>query len=191
MVEGLLPDGSQDVVAAEKRGGKLFIGNVRKDVEKDEIHDCFKDFGKVLSIWIAKKPPGFAFVTFDDADAAKQAIEKLDGSSQSFVEQSNGRGLRVEASIYAEKKNERGDGGSRQFRRDDSRRRRAYRRDESRGRRRGGDRDYDDRGRGGYRGRGDYGRGGYDDRGRSNGDGRGRRDSRDRYRSRRDSRGRR
>jgi len=173
MVDGLLNDGSRGLLDAEKRGGKIFVGNVRKDVEKDEIHDVFAQYGKVLSIWVAKQPPGFAFVTYDEPESAKEAIQNLHESSQTFAE-SNGRGLRVEASTYAERKFQSGSGGSRQFRREDSRRRRARR--DSRGR----GRDWDDRDR--------YDR--RDDRGR------GRRDSRDRgggrYRSSRryDSRGR-
>ncbi|CAD7923824.1 unnamed protein product [Amoebophrya sp. A120] len=123
-----------------------------------QTHQMQKMEMQVLSVWIAKNPPGFAFVTFKSADEAQTAIKEAHGLEVDFAED-NGRGLRVEGSTYAQKRH-RGGGG----RGASSRGRDSYR-DRSRGRRR----DSRSRGRGGgggYRSRRDSrgGRGGRRDR---------------------------
>ncbi|CAD7953053.1 unnamed protein product [Amoebophrya sp. A25] len=140
---------------SERQGGKVFVGNIKKDVEKDEISDVFEKFGEILSIWVAKQPPGFCFVTYRDPEDAKKAVQEVNGTEASFVED-NGKGLRVERSTYAEKKwdrrrRERDDSRGRgrsppRGRRDDSRRRGGRRDSRERGRdRRGGGRERDSR----------------------------------------------
>lgn len=47
-------------------------------VEKD-IEDEFIRFGTLRSVWVARKPPGFAFVEYDDNRDAEDAIAKMDG----------------------------------------------------------------------------------------------------------------
>ena len=34
------------------------------------------------SVWVARKPPGFAFIDFDDRRDAQDAIRELDGNNQ-------------------------------------------------------------------------------------------------------------
>jgi hypothetical protein len=36
----------------------------------------------VCSVWVARKPPGFAFIEFDDPRDADDAIRELDGKSR-------------------------------------------------------------------------------------------------------------
>uniref|UniRef100_A0A453P2I4 RRM domain-containing protein n=1 Tax=Aegilops tauschii subsp. strangulata TaxID=200361 RepID=A0A453P2I4_AEGTS len=36
---------------------------------------CFR-----CSVWVARKPPGFAFIDFDETRDAKDAIRELDGN---------------------------------------------------------------------------------------------------------------
>ena len=41
---------------------RVYFGNLDPDVQKDELdHQCGK-YGRVTDIWIARNPPGFAFV---------------------------------------------------------------------------------------------------------------------------------
>ena len=39
----------------------------------------FKGFGRIENIWVARNPPGFAFVTFSDPRDAEDAVRDQDG----------------------------------------------------------------------------------------------------------------
>jgi len=59
---------------------KIFIGGLRDDANKYDIEDAFSKFGKVVDVWVARKPPGFAFVEMDDPRDAEDASKELDGT---------------------------------------------------------------------------------------------------------------
>ncbi|ETV85783.1 hypothetical protein H257_02358 [Aphanomyces astaci] len=44
-----------------------------------DLQAFFRPFGVIRHIWIARKPPGFAFVTYSKADAAQRAINAVTG----------------------------------------------------------------------------------------------------------------
>lgn len=118
---------------AERNGGKVFVGNLRKDVEKQDLLDEFEKIGEVLTTWVARQPPGFGFVTYADSRDAKDAVADLHQKETSFSEPG---GMRVEISHLRSDRGRRDRGG--------------------RSRDRGGFRDYDGRGsRGYFGGRGD------------------------------------
>lgn len=48
-------------------------------MDERDIEDTFGKFGRIESVWIARKPPGFAFVTYDDSRDAEDAVRELDG----------------------------------------------------------------------------------------------------------------
>eukprot|EP00392_Amoebophrya_sp_AT5.2_P009021 g9049.t1 len=58
---------------------KVFVGNLRRDVQKEDLQPLFQAHGDVLNVWVAKNPPGFAFITFRDENEASKAVEKLHG----------------------------------------------------------------------------------------------------------------
>lgn len=39
----------------------------------------------MCSVWVARRPPGYAFIDFDDYRDAQDAIRELDGMSRSFI----------------------------------------------------------------------------------------------------------
>ena len=41
---------------------KLYIGNIPNDTREEELEDKFRRYGKIDAIWLARNPPGFAFV---------------------------------------------------------------------------------------------------------------------------------
>ena len=45
---------------------KLYIGNVDKHTDKRELESEFAKFGTLREVWVARHPPGFAFVEFED-----------------------------------------------------------------------------------------------------------------------------
>merc|ERR1711959_335211 len=58
---------------------KVYVGNLDHSVDERDIDDVFGKFGRISGIWIARKPPGFAFVTFEDDRDAEDAVRDLDG----------------------------------------------------------------------------------------------------------------
>ena len=41
---------------------RVYFGNLDPDVQKEEVEDICNKFGRVSDVWIARNPPGFAFV---------------------------------------------------------------------------------------------------------------------------------
>ncbi len=57
---------------------KIFIGNVNYDTSIEKLVELFSAYGKVVDSY---KPQGkgFAFITFETAESAQQAIEEMNG----------------------------------------------------------------------------------------------------------------
>ena len=45
---------------------QVFVGNLPPEAEARDLRDFFRDFGQINDAWVARKPPGFAFVWFED-----------------------------------------------------------------------------------------------------------------------------
>jgi arginine/serine-rich splicing factor 3 len=50
-----------------------FSGGLDDHVSKHEVEEFFSGQGSISNIWIAAKPPGFAFVEFGSPEAAEAA----------------------------------------------------------------------------------------------------------------------
>ncbi|XP_035215859.1 serine/arginine-rich splicing factor 3-like isoform X2 [Stegodyphus dumicola] len=74
---------------------KVYIGSLGSRATKDDIEEVFGKFGPLRNVWIARNPPGFAFVEFEDRRDAEEAVAELDGSrlcgSRIRVEMSHGK----------------------------------------------------------------------------------------------------
>lgn len=46
---------------------KVYVGDLGSNAGKQEIEDAFGYYGPLRSVWVARNPPGFAFVEFEDA----------------------------------------------------------------------------------------------------------------------------
>eukprot|EP00199_Chlamydomonas_sp_CCMP681_P003333 CAMPEP_0119103764 /NCGR_PEP_ID=MMETSP1180-20130426/2134_1 /TAXON_ID=3052 ORGANISM="Chlamydomonas cf sp, Strain CCMP681" /NCGR_SAMPLE_ID=MMETSP1180 /ASSEMBLY_ACC=CAM_ASM_000741 /LENGTH=160 /DNA_ID=CAMNT_0007088343 /DNA_START=19 /DNA_END=501 /DNA_ORIENTATION=- len=57
---------------------RLYIGNLAPGITERELEDEFGRFGRIRSVWVARKPPGFAFMEFEDIRDAEDAVRKLD-----------------------------------------------------------------------------------------------------------------
>ncbi|CAN6273435.1 unnamed protein product [Urochloa humidicola] len=71
---------------------RVYVGNLDPRVTAREIEDEFRSFGVLRSVWVARKPPGFAFIDFDDRRDAQDAIRELDGKNGWRVELSTKTG---------------------------------------------------------------------------------------------------
>eukprot|EP00088_Acartia_fossae_P056090 TRINITY_DN65280_c0_g1_i1.p1 TRINITY_DN65280_c0_g1~~TRINITY_DN65280_c0_g1_i1.p1 ORF type:complete len:146 (+),score=8.86 TRINITY_DN65280_c0_g1_i1:36-473(+) len=73
---------------------KVYIGGLKDDANRYDIEDAFTKYGPVRDVWVARKPPGFAFVEMEDPRDAEDAARGLDGSricgARVKVEMSNG-----------------------------------------------------------------------------------------------------
>lgn len=83
---------------------KVYVGNLGNNGSKQELEREFERFGRLHDVWVARNPPGFAFVEFEDLRDAEDAIKSLDGARIC------GEKVRVE---MARNRGPRGGGGSR------------------------------------------------------------------------------
>lgn len=60
--------------------GKVYVGNLGSSASKHEIESAFQKYGPLKNVWVARNPPGFAFVEFDDTRDAEDAVRALDGT---------------------------------------------------------------------------------------------------------------
>jgi len=58
---------------------KVFLGNLSDRTEKRDVEDFFRGAGRIQSVWLARSPPGFGFVVFEDPRDASDAILDFDG----------------------------------------------------------------------------------------------------------------
>ncbi|KAL8504320.1 hypothetical protein ACS0TY_022887 [Phlomoides rotata] len=72
---------------------RVYVGNLDPRVTERELEDEFRAFGVIRSVWVARRPPGYAFIDFDDRRDAQDAIREIDGKNGWRVELShNSRG---------------------------------------------------------------------------------------------------
>ncbi|KAJ8526617.1 hypothetical protein K7X08_029094 [Anisodus acutangulus] len=82
---------------------RVYVGNLDPRVSERELEDEFRIFGVIRSVWVARRPPGYAFIDFDDRRDALDAIKEIDGKN----------GWRVELSHNSREGSRGGRGGGR------------------------------------------------------------------------------
>ncbi|PIC18453.1 hypothetical protein B9Z55_024340 [Caenorhabditis nigoni] len=58
---------------------QIYVGNLPFDATEKELHNVFSVMGPIKNIWMAKRPPGFAFVTYKRTVHAYDAVKYLNG----------------------------------------------------------------------------------------------------------------
>ena len=86
---------------------KLYLGNLPFSASEEDIREAFSAYGTIEDLFIpldreTNRPRGFAFITLQDDDQARKAIEEMDGVDL------QGRNLRVNE---AEERRPSGGGG--------------------------------------------------------------------------------
>ena len=59
---------------------KIYVGDLHRDASEKEVERAFSYYGPLRSVWVARNPPGFAFVEFEDTRDADDAVRGLDGT---------------------------------------------------------------------------------------------------------------
>jgi len=62
---------------------RIYVGNLDERATERELEDEFGRYGRIHYTWVARKPPGFAFIDFEDPRDAEDAVRKLDDASAS------------------------------------------------------------------------------------------------------------
>ncbi|GFY53050.1 RNA-binding protein Rsf1 [Trichonephila inaurata madagascariensis] len=70
----------------------VFVGGLGEDTLKEDLEREFSRFGNLTKVWVARNPPGFAFIDFEDDEAADEAIKEMNGATI------NGSEIRVDVS---------------------------------------------------------------------------------------------
>uniref|UniRef100_A0A0A9WQB3 RNA-binding protein 1 n=1 Tax=Lygus hesperus TaxID=30085 RepID=A0A0A9WQB3_LYGHE len=74
---------------------KVYVGNLGNNASKNELEDVFSKYGPLRNVWVARNPPGFAFIEFEDPRDAEDAVRALDGTrccgTHIICEMSNGK----------------------------------------------------------------------------------------------------
>ncbi|XP_064480596.1 serine/arginine-rich splicing factor 7-like isoform X2 [Ornithodoros turicata] len=81
---------------------KVYVGELGNSGTKHELEECFGYYGPLRNVWVARSPPGFAFVEFEDPRDARDATRALDGKMVC------GRRVRVELSTGKSRNSYRG-----------------------------------------------------------------------------------
>lgn len=71
-------------VRSKDENNTIRITNLPEETQDGDIRDLFKDFGRIIRIFLAKdkatgNSKGFAFVSFDTKENAKRAIKAVNG----------------------------------------------------------------------------------------------------------------
>ncbi|KAK6631816.1 hypothetical protein RUM43_013880 [Polyplax serrata] len=63
---------------------KVYVGNLGSNASKHEIEAAFSKYGPLRNVWVARNPPGFAFVEFEDPRDAEDSV-RVDVAEQEYV----------------------------------------------------------------------------------------------------------
>ena len=86
--------GSNNNNATQQQKHDIFVGNLAFATTEDQLHQAFSDIGRIIRVRMVTdletgKPRGFAFIEFEDPQAALSAIRNMNDYEL------NGRRIRV------------------------------------------------------------------------------------------------
>ncbi|CAL8348161.1 unnamed protein product [Arctogadus glacialis] len=58
---------------------KVYVGDLGNGAAKGELERAFSYYGPLRTVWVARNPPGFAFVEYEDPRDAEDAVKGMDG----------------------------------------------------------------------------------------------------------------
>ncbi|PIK43583.1 hypothetical protein BSL78_19555 [Apostichopus japonicus] len=73
---------------------KIYVGNLGPRCPKQELETEFGRYGRLRNVWVARNPPGFAFVEYENGHDADCAVKYINNSMicgrRVLVEKSSG-----------------------------------------------------------------------------------------------------
>lgn len=81
----------------------MYVGGLKEEANRYDLEDVFSKIGKVVNVWVARRPPGFGFVEMEDARDALDCVKELDGTKIC--------GVRVKVEMSKPNRGGRGGGG--------------------------------------------------------------------------------
>lgn len=58
---------------------KIYVGDLGSTATKQDLEESFRHYGPLKSVWVARHPPGFAFIEYEDPRDADDAVRGMDG----------------------------------------------------------------------------------------------------------------
>eukprot|EP00117_Sycon_ciliatum_P035807 scpid38126/ scgid27068/ Serine/arginine-rich splicing factor 7; Splicing factor, arginine/serine-rich 7 len=58
---------------------RVYVGNLDVRASEHDVEKEFGYYGRLREVWVARTPPGFAFVEFEDTRDATDAVRQMDG----------------------------------------------------------------------------------------------------------------
>ena len=58
---------------------RIYVGNLDTRATERDVEKEFGHYGRLREVWVARTPPGFAFVEFEDGRDAADAVKHMDG----------------------------------------------------------------------------------------------------------------
>jgi arginine/serine-rich splicing factor 7 len=58
---------------------KVYVGGLTRSASREEVERAFSHYGKLRNVFVARNPPGFAFVEYEDPQDAEDSVRALDG----------------------------------------------------------------------------------------------------------------
>jgi len=59
---------------------KVYVGGLKDEADGRDLEEAFEKIGKVMNVWVARRPPGFGFVEMEDPRDAQDCVKELDGT---------------------------------------------------------------------------------------------------------------
>lgn len=60
-------------------GCKVYVGGLTQYASRDDLEIAFERYGRLRNVFVARNPPGFAFIEYEDPQDAEDAVRALDG----------------------------------------------------------------------------------------------------------------
>ena len=58
---------------------KVYVGDLGSGTARQELRNIFGRYGEIRNLWVARNPPGFAFIEFQHRQDALDAVDALQG----------------------------------------------------------------------------------------------------------------